>query len=57
MYLDPGFGSMVIQLLVAGFAVLGTAFYFLRGKIRNLFKRDPKDAAAADASQNGGKTE
>lgn len=39
MYLDPGFGSMLIQLLVAGFAVLGGFFVAFRKKLKNHFKK------------------
>lgn len=40
MYLDPGFGSMIIQLLVAGFAVLGGFWVAFRKKLKNHFKKD-----------------
>jgi uncharacterized protein (DUF2062 family) len=33
MYLDPGFGSIVIQMLIAAFAAGGTMFFLLRQKI------------------------
>ena len=33
MYLDPGFGSMVIQAVVGVIAVGGAALFFLRQKI------------------------
>lgn len=39
MYLDPGFGSMLIQLLVAGFAVLGGFFVAFRRKLKKYFKK------------------
>jgi len=56
MYLDPGFGSMVIQLLLAGFAVLGTCFYFFRDKIKSLFKKNKAaedTTASPDANDEG----
>lgn len=39
MYLDPGFGSMIIQLLVAGFAVLSGFFVVFRKKLKNHFHK------------------
>jgi hypothetical protein len=38
MYVDPGSGSMLFQVLTAG--LLGVAFK-LRNRIRSLFKRRP----------------
>jgi len=42
MYLDPGSGSMIIQLIIAG--ILG-AIFLLRGYWQKLFQkfRKPKD--------------
>ena len=52
MYLDPGFGSMVIQLVLAGLAVAGSVFYLMRKKIAGLFKGKKKhDDAAAQLKQ------
>ena len=42
MYLDPGFGSMIIQFLVAGIAVGGIALAMLRKRIAALFRRKSK---------------
>ncbi len=39
MYLDPGFGSMLVQLLVAGLAVAGAVFGIFRTKIAAFLKR------------------
>ena len=45
-YIDPGLGSLLIQLLIAG--IVGTGFYF-RKAISHLFhifkptRRDPKE--------------
>jgi hypothetical protein len=36
MYLDPGFGSMVIQMVIAGAAALGAGLFMFRQKIRKL---------------------
>ncbi|MDR2097761.1 MAG: hypothetical protein LBP37_04495 [Spirochaetaceae bacterium] len=49
MYLDPGFGSMVIQALVGLIAVAGTSFYMFRQKIKALMQGwKNKDHAAHD---------
>jgi len=37
MYLDPGFGSMVIQLAIGGIAALGTGFFLFRERIKTFF--------------------
>ena len=43
MYLDPSFGSMLIQVVVAAIAG-GLAFLFMiRDKIRSLFKKKVKE--------------
>jgi hypothetical protein len=39
MYLDPGFGSMLIQVLVASFAALAAMLGIFRAKIIAFFKR------------------
>lgn len=43
-YIDPGTGSMLLQVIGAGIA--GAIFYFreLRIKVRSLFSRDPTPA-------------
>ena len=33
MYLDPGFGSMIFQLIAAGLAVVGTLFFSFKKKL------------------------
>jgi hypothetical protein len=49
MYLDPGFGSMVIQALVGLIAVAGTSFFMFRQKIKALIHgRKNKDRAARE---------
>ena len=40
MYLDPGFGSMLIQIIIAGFAGCSVVLYSMRGKLRSFFKKD-----------------
>ena len=45
MYVDPGSGNMLIQLLVA--AALGVAFYFRAGwnYIKSIFRKNKDDKA------------
>jgi hypothetical protein len=40
MYLDPGFGGMLLQGVVLITAVGGAIVFSLRKKIRNFFKKD-----------------
>lgn len=42
-YLDPGTGSYVIQLLIAGFATLAYGIKFFWSNIKNFFARFKKD--------------
>jgi len=42
MYLDPGFGSMLIQIIIALIAAGGATVFALRKKIRKLFQKDSK---------------
>ena len=53
MYLDPGFGGMLIQIIVFTIAAGGALVFMLRKKISSLFKKnkqnkeqDVKDAPA-----------
>lgn len=39
MYIDPGFGGMFLQIIVAIAAVSGAVLYGLRRKIASLFTR------------------
>ena len=39
LYLDPGSGSFLIQLLIAGLAGAGIAIAISWGRIKRLFKR------------------
>ena len=43
MYLDPGFGGMLVQGLVVIAAVGGAILFSLRKKIRALFSRSDKN--------------
>ena len=40
IYLDPGSGSFLIQLLIAGLAGAGIAVAISWGRIKRLFKRN-----------------
>jgi len=40
MYLDPGFGGMLVQVLVVVAAVGGGVLFSIRKKIRGLFSKD-----------------
>ena len=43
MYLDPGFGGMLLQVIVALAAVGGAILFSLRKKITGLFKKGKND--------------
>jgi hypothetical protein len=38
MYLDPGFGSMLIQAFIGLIAVAGSSFYLFRQRIKTFFQ-------------------
>ena len=40
MYLDPGFGGMLIQIIVAIVAMSGTLIFIFKKKIREIFKKN-----------------
>lgn len=44
MYLDPGFGSMLIQILIAAFAGISAAWFAFRNKLKK------KHGTASDAA-------
>ncbi|MCL2812886.1 MAG: hypothetical protein FWD25_13490 [Clostridia bacterium] len=48
MYLDPGFGSMLVQIILAGLAVCGVFLFRIRAKIVALFKRKPEETDEDD---------
>ena len=48
MYLDPGFGGMLVQVIVVIAAVGGGVLFSLRRKIKNLFNKDKGPAAKMD---------
>jgi len=52
MYLDPGFGSMVIQVVIGLIAAGGVALYTLRQNIAKLFGRAPKKDEQEEIENN-----
>ena len=56
MYLDPGFGGMLVQVIVAIAAVGGGILFSFRKKIGGLFKKDksaPKKSSLSTESVSG----
>ncbi|MEA5015950.1 MAG: hypothetical protein VB099_15460 [Candidatus Limiplasma sp.] len=54
MYLDPGFGSMIVQLLVAGIAVIGGIWFIVKKEVKNWFYRRrglPIEEVAQDTAE------
>jgi len=52
MYLDPGFGGMLIQAIVVMTAVGGGILYSLRRKIKALFTKGEKKMERPKLKQN-----
>ena len=48
LYLDPGSGSFLLQLLIAGLAGIGIAIGSQWAKIRRLFSRKDKQGPPID---------
>ena len=53
MYLDPSFGGMFLQVLVAIAAGGGVIIFGMRKKIKTLFKKNKKDTASNINKQTG----
>ena len=53
MYLDPGFGSMVIQLVVAGIAAAGAFLFMARSRIKEFFRKR-KEKGNGEAGDEAG---
>jgi len=49
MYFDPGFGGMLLQIIVAIVAVGGGILFSLRRKLRNLFSKNDNKIENNDA--------
>ena len=43
MYFDPGTGSLLIQLLVAGIASVGAFFAIFKNKLVSIVKKEKKN--------------
>jgi len=52
-YLDPGSGSIFVQLLIAAVLGLGIALRASWGKIKGLFGNKPKEDEDADEENEG----
>lgn len=52
MYLDPGFGSMLIQGIIAALAAGGAYLILIRKKIANFFKKRKAAKIAAKVEQD-----
>ena len=52
MYLDPGFGGMLLQVLIAIAAVGGATLFALRKNIKAFFSRKNKDEMKGNATKN-----
>jgi hypothetical protein len=52
MYLDPGFGSMLIQALIGLIAVAGSSFFLFRQRIK-VFFQNRKNKGGAQAESQG----
>jgi hypothetical protein len=52
LYLDPGSGSLLIQLLIAGLAGAGIAIAISWGRIKRLFRRNKQDDIDKDNDED-----
>jgi len=52
MYLDPSFGGMLLQAIVALAAASGVIAFGMRRKIKALFKKNKNDTTANVKRQN-----
>ena len=50
MYLDPGFGGMLVQVLVAIVAAGGAIVFSMRKKLKSMFSKDKPNAHPANKS-------
>jgi len=51
MYLDPGFGGMLLQVIVAIIAVGGAILFSVRKKIKRLFSKDKTETSSFENIQ------
>ena len=52
MYLDPGFGGMLVQILVAIAAAGGAILFTIRKKIKSLFSRNKQEDYSRPVKKN-----
>jgi len=52
MYLDPSFGGMLFQIIVAAIAGGGAIAFGMRRRIKSFFKKPKNDAATAVIQQS-----
>lgn len=50
MYLDPGFGGMLVQVIVAIVAMGGSLFFVFRKKITGFFKKNKQGVVSSAES-------
>jgi len=50
MYLDPGFGGMLVQVIIAIVAVAGGVLFSFRKKIKGLFSKSKEDTSAVNTA-------
>ncbi|MCL2577719.1 MAG: hypothetical protein FWE27_06690 [Defluviitaleaceae bacterium] len=50
MYLDPGFGGMLLQVVIALAAVGGAIIFSLRRKIKNLFSKKKDEETKVESA-------
>ena len=53
MYLDPAFGSMIIQALIASLAALAVGIGIFRARIANFFRRNKQTEEITDEGNDG----
>ena len=53
LYLDPGSGSFLLQLLIAGIAGLGVAIAVSWSKIKRFFKKSRNKTESDDDEDDG----
>ena len=52
IYLDPGTGSMLVQLIVGGFAAAGVALKLYWRRFTSLFRRTKAELRSAEPDQD-----
>ncbi|NMB94699.1 MAG: hypothetical protein GYA26_10780 [Flexilinea flocculi] len=47
-YLDPGTGSMLLQVIIAALAVIGGYLFMIRDRVKKIFTKKRTDETDAD---------